>query len=216
MKIAVTGPIDGNIENTYKRVPKDVNWMLCTGEFGIWPDPKRIDRATRLKGNKQEFARLYINGWIVPIPTIFVAGVHEDHRWLDEQKKFPEGLQILDNLHWLMNGYKTIIGDAEKEIRVTGLGKVYSEATFNGRWNKKSHRHYTRRELERGCSSGPTDILLLHENPMNPSNPVRNLIYATRPKLIFHSSKELIVEEIQGITVVGVPKGHIEEINITF
>lgn len=202
MKIIVSGPIDGAIKDFYERLP-EAPWVLCTGDFGVWPDPAKIDRATRRKGGTQDFAHLYLQGFQAKIPTLFVAGVHEDHRWLEQRKSIPEGMEVLGEITWLMNGYKTPIGDHYETIRITGLGKVYSEATFNGKFNRKSYRHYTRRELEKGCASGPTDILLLHEAP---AKPVKNLIYATRPKLIVHSDKVYREYEVLGIPAIGLPK----------
>jgi hypothetical protein len=204
MKLLLAGPIDGNIASFYKQIDKTVDWVLCTGNLGIWPDPARIDRATRLKSGPQDFAKLYLGGFQAPIQTLFVAGVHEDHQWLENRKRIPEGLEILPEINWLMNGFKTTIGDAVEVVRVTGFGKVYSESTFDGKLNKRSYRHFTRRELEKGCSSGPTDILLLHEAP---SKPVMNLIYATRPKLIVHSAKESYLDHIQDIPTLALSRG---------
>lgn len=202
MRVALSGPIDGAIKEFYDKLP-EVPWALCTGDFGVWPDPAKIDRATRRKGGAQDFAYLYLHGFQAPVPTIFVSGTHEDHRWLEQRKGIPEGMEILGEVNWLMNGYKTHIGGHFDTLRVTGLGKVYSEATFNGKFNRKSYRHYTRRELEKGCASGPTDILLLHEAP---AKPIKNLIYATRPKLIVHSDRTYRKYSILDVPTIALPK----------
>ena len=118
--------------------------------------------------------------------TLTVCGVHDDLRWLKQRQDMCH-LELLPNLNWLVNGHKTVIGWGEHNVRVTGLGKVYSKSTYNGRFSKKSLRHYTRQEVEKGCSSGPTDILLLHEHVDEPG--VRNLIFATRPKLIVTAAR---------------------------
>jgi hypothetical protein len=94
-------------------------------------------------------------------------------------------MEVLSNTHWLANGYRTMIGGHEEQLRVTGFGKVYSERTFQGQYTSKSKRHYTRTEFEKACSSGPTDVLMLHEAPGN--DVTRRLIFATRPKIIIHS-----------------------------
>lgn len=212
MKLIATGPIDGQIIDFYNNLTdKKINWILSTGNFGIWPDLAKINRVTRLKGKNQDFAKLYLKGFQAPISTLFVAGVHEDHRWLEQRKSITDGLEILGEVNWLMNGYKTTIGDMTKTLNITGLGKVYSEATFNGKFNKKSYRHYTRRELEKGCASGPTDILLLHQEP---EKPIKTLIYATRPKLIIHSSEEFKQYNLINIPTIGLPKSKI--INIYY
>lgn len=204
MELVIVGPIDGDIKSLYSNLnPAEVSWVLSTGDLGVWPDPAKIDRATRRKSEVQDFAELYITGFQAPIPTLFVAGVHEDHRWLEQRKHVSEGMEVLGEVNWLMNGFKTIIGDASNTLRVTGLGKVYSESTFSGKFNRKSYRHYTRRELEKGCASGPTDILLLHEEP---SKEARTLIFATRPKLIIHAAKDFRQYKLLEVPTYGLPK----------
>lgn len=158
--------------------------MLCTGSFGTWPDPAKVDRPTRKREGAGDFARYYIQGPENRLQTLYVSGVHEDHDWL-KNRLHMGNMEVLSNVHWLANGFKTIIGDHEEQLRITGFGKVYSEATFNGKVTSKSKRHYTRSEFEKACSSGPTDILMLHEAPDNEWT--RRLVFATRPKIIVHS-----------------------------
>jgi hypothetical protein len=210
MELILAGPIDGKIKNFYqvlKDYPPNM-WVLCTGDFGIWPDPARIDRGTRQNTGAGDFAQLYLNGYSAPKQTLFVAGVHEDHKWL-KHRFFSRNLQLISNLHWLANGNKTTIGDMDNVIRITGFGKVYSKATFRGQLNKKSYRHYTRNEFEKACSSGPTDILLLHEKPENEI--IRKIVFATRPKLIVHSTRESFEEyEFMGTKTIGLPKNYVK------
>jgi hypothetical protein len=183
MKIALCGPVEGHLNAFYDHlVNLDVNirWALCVGSFGIWPDKHHVDRGAR-KHAGQDFAATYYHDTPVPVPTVFIQGVHDDHRFLNLMQS-RHNTRLVQNLHWLGNGYKTTIGWGDLQIRVTGLGKVYSQSTYEGNFNKKSWRHYTRQEVERGCSSGPTDILMLHEHIDCPG--MRNLIFATRPRLI--------------------------------
>jgi hypothetical protein len=141
-----------------------------------------------------------------------VEGIHEDHQWLADRLS-TGNLEVLSNIHLLSNGYRTTIGDADNTVRVTGLGKVYSEATFNGNYNSKSKRHYTRSEFERTCSSGPTEILLLHEPPGNEAT--RKIIFATRPKIIFCSYyKEKSPYILMNTPVIPVAPG--QDIFITY
>lgn len=202
MKLAIVGQIDGKLNKLYSNLlPEKPDWILCTGSFGVWPDPAKIDRATRQKGGEQDFAKLYIDDYNAPIQTLFVSGVHEDHQWLEARYR-NKNTEVIDNIYWLANGYKTHIGDLNETVRVSGLGKAYSEKTYKGEITKKSSRHYTKGELERGCTSGPTDILLLHSSPDNPG--IRTLIFATRPKLIVHYSLKPIQYEIQHIPTYGI------------
>jgi len=195
------GPVKGRIEATLKHIQSHnipVDWLICTGSFGVWPDPAKLDRATRQREGSGDFARWYVQGPENRLQTLFVSGVHEDHDWLRDRLQIGN-MEVLSNIHWLANGYKTVIGDADVQVRVTGFGKVFSASTFSGRYSGKSKRHYTRKEFERACSSGPTDILLLHEPPGNEWT--RRLVFATRPKIIVHS----YYKQVEPYMFMGIP-----------
>lgn len=179
MKIALVAGIDGQILDFYENLNPSCDLVLATGGFGVWPDPNRLDKATKQKTGPGDFHKLYINGWVAPVQTIFVAGAHEDHKWLYTRYKM-NNLEILPNVTLLLNGYCTIFEKGNEKVKITGLGKIYGEKTFKGEYNKKSYRHYTRREVEKACYTGPTDILLL--NPSLDSPGISNIIYATNPK----------------------------------
>src|SRR3990167_2920885 len=184
MQVLLTGPIEGHLQKFYTEAAKQSpHWIVCSGSYGAYPDPHRMSRAAKHHAGT-DFSRAYVGALILPtIPSLFVAGVHEDHRFLQERVK-ANNTEVLANVHYLAQGYQTTIG-FEKPLRVTGLGKVYSESTWKGELNKRSSRHYTRNEIERGCSSGPTDLLVVYESLDAPG--IRNLVYATRPKLILTS-----------------------------
>jgi len=207
MKIALCGPVEGYLNAFYDHLSvcdHDIRWALCVGSFGVWPDRHRIDRGSRNHAGK-DFAERYLYDISVPIPTVFVAGVHEDHRFLKERQSW-NNTQMLQNLHWLANGFKTTIGWGDEQIRVTGLGKAYSKSTYEGNFHKKSWRHYTRQEVERGCSSGPTDILMLHEHV--DGGGIRNLIFATRPRLIIVKAQpdQKTYDHVQNIPVISLQR----------
>jgi hypothetical protein len=202
MEILLAGPIEGAIDAFYEHIKgMKPHWAVCAGDFGIWPDPERMDRASK-KHAAKDFSRHYVGVANNPItiPTLTIAGVHDDNRFL-AQRLSVGNTEILNNVHWLANGYKTNIG-FETAIRVTGFGRAYSEQTFSGVVGSKSHRHYTRRDIERGCSSGPTDLLVVYEHLDAPG--IRNLIFATRPKLILGVERpnQTSYDEIQGIPVI--------------
>jgi hypothetical protein len=124
-------------------------------------------------------------------------------------------METLNNVHWLANGNRTTVGDMDHVVRVTGFGKVYSKNTFEGRYSKRSKRHYTRAEFEKACSSGPTDILMLHEPPENEWT--RRLIFAVRPALIIHSNHTTIGApyECMGIPTVSLSAGEFRRVKYT-
>lgn len=204
MRIAFAGAVDGCIMALYEKITEPVDWIVCTGNLGVWPDIARVDRATKQRARQGDFATLYLEGWQAPIQTLFVSGVHEDHKWLYQRVQSGQ-LEILPNVHLLANGYRTTIGDMTNVCRVTGLGKVYSKSTYEGKFNKKSPRHYTRNEVTKACSSGPTDLLLMHENP-DTGDGLKNLIYATRPKLVAYSAVNSKVSKCVSVPTLGLAK----------
>lgn len=205
MKILCSGPIEGHLKSFYtEAVKQSPNWILCSGDYGVWPDPQRMDKAAK-KHAGNDFSKAYIGALLVSqIPTLFIAGAHDDNTWLDN-RIVANNTEVLANVHWLAQGYRTTIG-WDKPIRVTGLGRVYSESTYAGNLGKRSHRHYTRKDIERACSSGPTDILILYDHPDKPG--LRNVIFATRPKLILTTThpNSKVYEQIQGIPIISL--GH--------
>jgi hypothetical protein len=201
MKILLSGPIEGYLETFYdKAAEQEPHWVVCAGDYGVWPDPQRMDRAAK-KHSATDFSRAYV-GALIPktLPTLLVAGVHDDNRWLQDRIR-ANNTEVLNNVHWLAQGYRTTIG-FEVALNVTGLGRAYSDATYTGNYGKRSHRHYTRHDVERACSAGPTDLLVLYEHLDAPG--IRNIAYATRPKLIVTTSHQnrKVYDEIQGIPVV--------------
>ena len=100
MKICLAGPINGRILDTYLKARLlGAEYILCTGSVGIWPDPQRLDTATRRYGCG-DFAELYLNQWDGKIPLLFVAGPNEDHEWLRKRlgrEKLLPNLQYLEN-----------------------------------------------------------------------------------------------------------------------
>lgn len=230
MIIYACGDIFGQFTDLYKRV-SDIeketklspSWLLQSGNIGIFPDPDRVDRQTRLKSNP-EFADLYFRRQMVPKPTLFVSGKHEDNPWLDFKLSKGEML-LLGNLHWLVNGYRTLIGDNESQFSVTGLGKCFSpQSYFNGKRNKKTRAHYTLNEVERACSQGPTDILLTHQaghgekigNFLSDSQGINKICYAIRPKVHIHGGYNVssVYKNKQGILTVSLAFGEIKIIEI--
>ena len=115
--------------------------------------------------------------------TLLISGVHDDNEWLKARHDRGNSMILGEHVHWLAQGFKTTIGEWQP-IRVTGLGKAYSESTYSGQFGQRSSRHYTRAEVERACSSGPTDLLVVYEHLDAPG--IKNMIYATRPKLILN------------------------------
>lgn len=205
MIIFFGGEIHGKITEFYDKVEKTektlgvkADWVLNIGNFGIYPDPKLASYQARKNNETWEFARLYLESKPVPRNTLFVAGPHEDHRWMNLKASRGE-MEILPNLHWLLNGYSTLLEDNEDALKVLGIGKVFSPAEWTGQSSKQKNvnkrlSRYTRSEVERACSQGPVDLILAHQAPhgvqfgqkISDSQGLANICYATRPGLFVH------------------------------
>jgi hypothetical protein len=191
MKIYFVGPIFGNIQEVYDKIGKlseihgDPDWVIQLGNFGIWPDPHRIDRTTRLKGLELEFPNLYLNQTPVPYRTLFISGAHEDHHWLDHRRKKGH-MDLVPNLTHLVNGYRTAIGDGTTTISVVGLGKVHSPKFYNSR----------------ACSQGKVDLFISHASPN--SKGIKDIVFATRPDyhMFAHESKIMATDQVMIMDIV--------------
>jgi hypothetical protein len=188
MKIYFVGPIFGNIQEVYDKIGKlseihgDPDWVIQLGNFGIWPDPHRIDRTTRLKGLELEFPNLYLNQTPVPYRTLFISGAH------------------VPNLTHLVNGYRTAIGDGTTTISVVGLGKVHSPKFYNS--SRTDTRYYIRSEVERACSQGKVDLFISHASPN--SKGIKDIVFATRPDyhMFAHESKIMATDQVMIMDIV--------------
>lgn len=210
MNILLSGALEGNLVDFYKNIVPQYapHWIVCVGDYGIHPDPHFMDRAAK-KHAGRDFAKMYVGALVVPVvPTLTIAGVHDDQRFLNHRVAVGN-TEILTHVHYLHQGYRTQIG-WESAVRVTGIGRAYSEATYKEEPTKRSYRHYTRREIERACSSGPTDLFVCYEHLDAPG--IKNAIYATRPKLILtvtHPNRK-VYTEIQGTRVVSLGRKEVK------
>jgi len=171
------------------------DWVISTGNLGVWPDPMKAGRSIKKHGGAGDFPRYYLNSTSFLRPTLFVAGKHEDHTWLDLKRSRQEMI-LLPNLHWLVNGYSTVLRGATESISIVGLGKVFSPIVFNSPDCKFTEGKYLRSEVERACSQGPMDLVLAHQGPIGAqfnaiksnSEGLNKITFATRPKLFVHGS----------------------------
>jgi hypothetical protein len=170
--ICAAGDVHGAIERLYDdilafEVSLGVRFdhVLQVGDFGIWPDPDRIDRATRNHGGAGDFAAWFTANRAVPRPTIFIKGNHEDFVWLDQW----ESATPVPGLVYLRNGTYIDLGDARTgRIRVGGVGGCYGPSDYTrppDRLQGYAKRHYTAGEIEPLATVGGVDIVLTHDAP---------------------------------------------------
>ena len=92
MLICAAGDIHGAMDGLYQDVfafeaslRVRFDYVLHVGDFGIWPDPSRIDKATRHHEGVGDFPAWLKENRRAPRPTVFIKGNHEDFVWLDAQ-----------------------------------------------------------------------------------------------------------------------------------
>jgi predicted phosphohydrolase len=167
--------------------------VLHVGDFGIWPDPRRIDRATRRHDGAGDFSKWLAARRAAPRRTIFIKGNHEDFDWLDAQLSD----EILPSLVYLRNGRTIDLGEGRDVVRVGGIGGCYSPSDYSRKSKQlrgAEKAHYTHDEIEALGKRGRTDILLLHDAPAgvrfaaghtSAAEGLRELIARVRPLACF-------------------------------
>ena len=140
------------------------DYVLHVGDFGIWPDPDRIDKATRKHDGAGDFGAWFAERRAAPRKTIFIKGNHEDFDWLDAQGSD----EILPGLHYLRNGRTIDLGQGKGVVRVGGIGGCYSPSDYARkskqlRGSRKAH--YAHDEIDALGGHSSIDILLLHDAP---------------------------------------------------
>jgi predicted phosphodiesterase len=214
--ICAAGDIHGKIDRLYGEVAafertlgKTFALVLHVGDFGIWPDSMKVDKATRTHDGAGDFPSWYANRRRVPRRTIFIKGNHEDFDFLDAL----DDPEVLPDLLYLRSGLVT----DQDGLRVAGVGGCYSEKDSDEllpRARQSSPSHYTLVETQRllAPGSGRIDVLLTHDAPAGielgshvaRGEGLRTVIERKRPEVAFfghHHSR--VRAEIAGVPVVG-------------
>lgn len=195
--------------------------VLHVGDFGIWPDPDRLDRATRAHEGAGDFPRWFATQTPAPRPTVFIAGNHEDFEFLHALR----GDEVLPGLRYLRSGDVTVL---DGDVRVGGIGGCYGPSDYERPTRTLeggARRHYTREQAEGVTRHGRIDVLLLHDAPAGtrftkrlPSGAFQSYVSAgaglgdavarTRPKACFfgHHHQRLDTE-VAGVRCVGLNAG---------
>jgi predicted phosphodiesterase len=134
MLICAAGDIHGAIERLYDDVlafetalSARFDWVLHVGDFGIWPDPEKIDRGTRNHDGAGDFSKWLAAARPVPRRTVFIEGNHEDFVWLDAQNN----TEVLPGLVYLRNGCKIELeGARRRSVGLAGIGGCYGPSDY--------------------------------------------------------------------------------------
>ena len=141
------------------------DYVLHVGDFGIWPDPSRIDKATRHHDGVGDLPAWLRENRGAARPTLLIKGNHEDFVWLDAH----QDAEVLPGLTYLRNGCTVDIqAQGVGGIRVGGVGGCYGPSDYRRRSDRLqgyAKRHYTSDEIERLAVAGGVDIVLTHDAP---------------------------------------------------
>lgn len=214
MLICAAGDIHGKIDRLYTevetfehRLGRSFDLVAQVGDFGIWPDPARVDRATREHDGAGDFPLWYGVRQRAPRRTIFVKGNHEDFGFLDIQR----GDEILPDLHYLRSGSAMVLDG----LCVAGVGGCYSERDSDepvSRNRQASSSHYTLAETRRLLAPGKIDVLLTHDAPggvelggyVVRGDALRVLVERKRPGVVFFGHHHVRARsQIVGVPVLG-------------
>ena len=222
MLICFASDTFGNFNQLFQKIETTKihpDWIIHVGSLGVWPDPRRVDRATRKRG-ETDFHQYYLNTIPLPYKTLFVPGKHEDHKWIKSMYK-KQYVELIPNLHYLPSGYIKNIHIEEDNLKVLGLGGIFSPKTYNDELSKNSFAHYTKQEVEKACSPGPIDLFISAEtgygiqfgNIKSQALGINNICFATRPKLHVHghyNHSELYINPTTSLFSLSLSYGEIK------
>jgi predicted phosphodiesterase len=228
MLICAAGDIHGALNRLYEDVLAfeealgvRFDYVLHVGDFGVWPNANRIDKATRNHDGAGDFPLWLAEGRVAPRPTVFVKGNHEDFEWLDSH----QGEQVLPGLIYLRNGCSVDLRDPHSgAIRVAGIGGCYGPSDYGHRSDELqgyAKRHYTLDEIERLVNTNSVDIVLTHDAPAgvcfnrhrrgagykSEARGLDVLLTHLRPRVCFFGHHHTRVDaEISGVRCIGLNK----------
>jgi len=225
MLLAVGGDIHGKLNIFFrdilaleKQLGLRFDHVLHVGDFGIWPDPSKVDKATRKHNEAGDFPHWFKNNTSAPRPTSFINGNHEDFDFLQGKK------EILPNLNYIPSGTSIEIQSLSKKgtISVAGLGGCYGPSDYKRKSKDLqgyAKRHYTEDQIQ---NLPRADILLLHDapfgiefkgktKPISDSVGLDEAVRRVRPRICFFGhhhtrvSQKIDGVQCEGLNIVGRP-----------
>ena len=125
MIICAAGDIHGRLDEMYAgglafeaALGVRFSFVLHVGDFGVWPDPARVDGATKRHDGAGDFPAWIAERRAAPRRTVFIKGNHEDFVWLDAQPSS----EVLPGLHYLRNGHVHELIAGDEVLRIGGVG----------------------------------------------------------------------------------------------
>lgn len=227
MILCAAGDIHGGIDRLYAEVlafeaslGAEFAWVLHVGDFGVWPDPNRVDGATKRHDGAGDFPAWAGERRAAPRRTLFIKGNHEDFVWLDAQPTS----EVLPGLHYLRNGTVREIAFGDEVLRVGGIGGCHGPSNFerpSRSLQGYQKRHYTRDEIATLGARADLDIVLTHDAPagvvferhrrgagfVSEATGLDELLARTRPRICFFGHHHTRLDaEVAGVRCLGLNK----------
>jgi Icc-related predicted phosphoesterase len=171
MLICGAGDIHGALDRLYEDVLAfeaslglRFESVLHVGDFGVWPDATRIDKATKKHDGAGDFPVWLAQRRTAPCQTVFIKGNHEDFVWLDAQASD----EVLPGIHYLRNGRVIDLGEGRDSVRVGGVGGCFGPSDYERRAKDLqgyAKRHYTKDDIDELSKHSGIDVLLVHDAP---------------------------------------------------
>jgi predicted phosphodiesterase len=225
--ICAAGDIHGAMARLYEDVQAfegelgiRFDWVLHVGDFGVWPDPSRIDKASRNHDGAGDFSQWLADRRLMPRSTVFIKGNHEDFAWLDARRS----LEVLPGLVYLRNGRTIDLHDSRGQtVRVGGVGGCHGPSDYarpSSTLHGYAKRHYTQDEVESLAANSNVDIVLTHDAPkgvrferkrgsayVSEAAGLDVLLARLRPQVCFFGHHHTRVDaEVSGIHCMGLNK----------
>lgn len=227
MMLCTAGDAHGALDRLYadvldleRAIGVSFDWVLHVGDFGIWPDPDRVDKATRHHDGAGDFPRWIADAHEAPRRTVFIKGNHEDFEWLDARPT----REVHPGLHYLRNGEVFELTARGEILRVGGIGGCHGPSNFerpSGSLAGYSKRHYTRDEIEKLGTRADLDIVMTHDAPKGVRFPkhrrgegfesvaagLDDLLARTKPRVCFFGHHHTRLDaQVAGVPCVGLNK----------
>ena len=228
MILCAAGDIHGRLDRMYAGVLEfetalavRFDFVLHVGDLGVWPDPTRVDGATRRHEGAGDFPVWLVERRAAPRPTVFIKGNHEDFVWLDAQPTS----EVLPQLHYLKNGQVQELVARDEVLRVGGIGGCFGPSNIekpSASLRGYTKRHYTRDEIAALSAHLDLDIVLTHDAPAgvrferhrsgegyrSEAAGLDELLAKTQPRVCFFGHHHTSLDtELDGIRCIGLNKG---------
>ncbi|MFI5301603.1 MAG: metallophosphoesterase [Polyangiales bacterium] len=238
MFLCAAGDTHGAIDRLYvdvlafeASIGVEFAWVLHV-DFGVWPDPNRVDGATKRHDGAGDFPAWAAARRTAPRHTLFIKGNHEDFAWLDAQPSS----EVLPGLFYLRNGTAREIAFGDEFLRVGGIGGCHGPSNFDRPSRSLQgyqKRHYTRDEVAALGARDELDVVLTHDAPagvvferhrqgarfVSDATGLDDLLARTRPRVRFFGHHHTRIDaEVAGVRCIGLNKvgypGHLVAIEM--